>query len=370
MTINIKSNDFQKEVQKREAIFKKAINRVLDSGWFILGNEVKQFENEYAKYLKIKYCISVGNGLEALQVSLMALGIGKDDEVITTPLSAMATTLSILAVGAKPVFCDIDERGQMNEQNIEKLITPRTKAILPVDLYGLSCYPEKISRVCKKYNLAYVEDACQAHGSKYKGKKLGTYGKISAFSFYPTKNLGAFGDGGAIVTNDDDLAEKCLSIRDYGQSSKYNHTVYGLNSRLDEVQAALLRSKLSFLDADNKFRRELATKYKNLLSPNENIKIIDEVIDEISNFHQFVIRVSKRDALQQYLKEKGINTLIHYPISIPDQPLFKEKYKNNNLPVVRKFVKEIISLPIHPFMEIRDVEYISKTINDFYHLTS
>lgn len=362
----IKFNDFQKEASIRGQIYKKAINKVIDSGWYILGEEVKGFEEEYKKYMGVNHCIGVANGLEALQISLMSLGIGAGDEVITTPLSAIATSLSIMAVGATPVYCDVDSRGQMDFRKIEKLITSNTKAIMPVHLYGLSSYPEQIKKICKGYNLYYVEDACQAHGSHYDGKKLGTFGDISAFSFYPTKNLGCFGDGGAIITNNSELAERCRRIRDYGQSGKYVHSEYGLNSRLDEIQASVLRKKLEFLPEDNEARRRLAEIYKKRLSIIPEIEIFVENKNEKSNYHLFVISTNKRDELQKFLKEFNIPTLVHYPLPLPYQPLFKDKYKTTDLKNVRNLSSKILSLPIHPFLSSDDVEFICDKIYKFF----
>lgn len=363
---NIKSNDFQREVELRESEYKEAIERVLKSGWFILGKEVDTFENRFASFLGVKHCIGVANGLEALQISLIALGIGQGDEVITTPLSAMATTLSIMAVGAKPIFVDIDNRGQMDIQQIERQITKKTKAILPVHLYGLSCYPQELKELCKKNDIKYIEDACQAHGSKFNDQMLGTFGDISCFSFYPTKNLGAFGDGGAVCTNDDALAAKCRTIRDYGQTQKYTHQCYGLNSRLDEIQAALLSVKLEHLDDDNSRRNKIANIYQEIIGESSKISILSKLKNERPNYHQFPILVDDRDTIQSYLKKHGISSLIHYPIAIPDQPLFNNKNINMPIHATRKFVKKILSLPIHPFLSDNEATYIGKTLVNFF----
>jgi len=365
MDNKIKFNDFQKEVGSRGDLYKNAVNRVIDSGWYILGKEVDQFETEFKTFLHAEHCIGVANGLEALQIALMALGVGQGDEVITTPLSAIATTLSIMAVGATPVYCDVDDRGQMNVEFVEGLITPKTKAIMPVHLYGLSCDPEVIAKICTKHKIHYIEDACQAHGSKFKNKYLGTFSKISAFSFYPTKNLGGIGDGGAIVTNDYELAQKCRCLRDYGQSEKYVHTEYGLNSRLDEIQAAILREKLNFLSEDNKKRATLAKIYEDKLSDVFGVELMTVREEESPNYHLFVIKTRKRDELHNFLKQQGIPTLIHYPKPLPDQPLFGNRYQEAQLPKVRELSNQILSLPIHPFLSPNDLEEVCHKVIEF-----
>lgn len=358
--------DFKSDVRVYKNEYLAAVKRVLNSGWYILGNEVESFEKEFAKYLGVKYCVGTANGLEAIQIALMAYGIEKDDEVITTPVSAVATTLAILAVGATPVFADVSANGQMDINQIEKLITKKTKAIIPVDLYGQPCGLDEIRKICKEHKLFLVEDACQAHGATYNNKKLGTFGDVGCFSFYPTKNIGAFGDGGALVTNNSKLDKIYRVLRDYGQQSKYIHTRYGLNSRLDELQAALLKIKLSYLDSNNDKRRIIAQRYIAKLSVEKDLKLVLPKNIEDSNFHLFVIRTSKREALQGYLKNKGISTLIHYPIAIPDQPMFGTKYKDLKISEARKFVKETLSLPCHPFIKLDEVDYVSDKIVEFF----
>ncbi len=353
----------EKQIQKE---LKKAFDEVINSGYFILGPKVKEFEKEFAKYLGVKFCIGVGNGLEALQISLMSLGIGKGDEVITTPVSAVATTLAILAVGAKPVFVDTTADGLINTDLIPKAINKKTKAVLPVHLYGNPVDLEKLQTICKKNSLFLIEDAAQAHDSAFKSKKLGTFGNLGCFSFYPTKNLGALGDGGAIVTNNKDLAKVCFQIRDYGQDKKYHHVRYGLNSRLDEIQAALLRVKLKSLNFNNNKRRNLAIRYINNLSKIKQIEIILPKNSGDSNFHLFVIKIKNRNKLINYLDKNGIQTLIHFPALIPDQPFLKSKYGFLNLPVARKFVKKCLSLPLHPKMFLEDVDFICSKIQQFF----
>lgn len=346
---------------------KAAFEQVLVSGKFILGEEVVGFESQFAHYLGVKHCIGVGNGLEAIQISLMSLGIGDGDEVITTPISAVATTLAIMAVGAKPVFVDTTQDGLIDPDLIPQVLTRKTKAILPVHSYGNPADLEKIQSICKKYNLSLIEDAAQAHGSTFKNKKLGTFGYLGCFSFYPTKNLGALGDGGAIVTNNKALAQICREIRDYGQKEKYVHVRYGLNSRLDELQAALLKVKLTNLDKDNRIRVKLAQRYIDNLSTLREVVIVRPSPKAQSNFHLFVIKTKKRDQLMNFLQTNGIQTMVHYPAIIPDQPFLKKAYGSLSLPTARSFVKSCLSLPCHPKMPFAQVDYICKFIKDFYH---
>lgn len=343
----------------------KSFKKVISSGSFILGPEVKKFEHKFSKYLGINYCIGVGNGLEALQIAMLSLGIGKEDEVITTPITAAATTLAILAVGATPVFVDADSNGLIKIDLIQKAVSKKTKAILPVHLYGNAVNLEKIKKICKAFKLFLIEDATQAHGSKYRGKKLGTFGGINCFSFYPTKNLGAFGDGGAIVTDNKKLAQICYQIRDYGQKGRYNHIRAGLNSRLDEMQAAFLSLKLKTLDAENNKRRNLAKRYVKNLSSIKEIEIIIPSPEATPNFHQFVIKTKKRNALQKYLSLQGIPTLIHYPKTIPNQP-FMKNYSISSFPEAENFVNRCLSLPIDPNLNISNIDFICSQILNFF----
>ncbi len=358
--------DFPGQYEEIKNEIDDATARVLKSGWYILGKEVESFEKEFARYLGVKHCIGVGNGLEALQISLMALGVKVGDEVITTPLSAVATALAILAVGAKPVFVDTNNFGQIDENLIPKAITQKTKAILPVHLYGQPAAVDKIRKICDQRGLFLIEDACQAHGSYHQDKKLGTWGHLSCFSFYPTKNLGGFGDGGAVVTDDDRLAKVCRQLRDYGQAEKYIHTRFGLNSRLDEIQAAVLRVKLRHLDENNQKRRAMAKRYQEKLSGLRELDVILPEILEESNFHLFVVKTKKRDKLREFLKEKGISSAIHYPKTIPDQPVFGKKYSDLAIPEAREMAKSILSLPCHHLLSISDVDKIAGAITSFF----
>jgi dTDP-4-amino-4,6-dideoxygalactose transaminase len=361
----ILSNDFKKEYFyfKKEVDF--AIKEVLESGQYILGQQVENFEKQFSNYLGAKYCIGVGNGLEALQIALIALGIGKGDEVITTSYSMAAATLAIKEVGAKPVFIDIDEYFHLNPDNIERKITARTKAILPVHLYGQAACIEKIRNITKKYRLYLIEDAAQAHGAEYSGQKVGTFGDFGCFSFYPTKNLGAFGDGGAITTNKKELFEKCRIIRNYGQKNRYEHEVCGLNSRLDEIQAAILSVKLKYLDEFNKKRQQLAKTYFKLLKNVKEVKLPKIRNNANHIFHTFVIEAEKRNELMNFLEKNNIPTIIYYPMPIHKQKCFSS-FNNLILPISENKVDAVLSLPIHPFLKNEDIIYISKKIIKFY----
>lgn len=360
--MKVKFNDFESEAKSHKKDIIQAIAKVVSSGRYILGKEVASFERDWAKFIGSKYCIGVGNGQEALQISLMSLGIGQGDEVITTPFSAVATTLAILAVGAKPVFVDTDQKGLINPDLTPLVITKKTKVILPVHLYGQPANLDKIKKICQNHHLSLVEDACQAHGSLYQKKSVGTFGDLGCFSFYPTKNLGAFGDGGAIVTNNHNLAKICHQIRDYGQSQKYIHHRFGLNSRLDEIQAAILKVKLKFLKSNNNRRRILAERYlKNLSS-----LPVEAIFSEGTNFHLFVVKVIKRQFLQNFLFKMGIQTFVHYPKIIPEQPFLNNLFDSHNLINAKLLASQVLSLPCNPQMSLEEVEYISGKVRDFY----
>jgi len=358
-------NDFKRQYFHLKKEIDSAIKEVLESGWYILGEKVKKFEEEFANYLGIKYCVGVGNGFEALQIALMALGIKEGDKIITTSHSAVATTLAIKTVRAIPVFVDIDAYYHLDPDKIEEKITLQTKAILPVHLYGQPVAIEKIKKIAGKYHLYLIEDAAQAHGAEYKGKKIGTFGEVGCFSFYPTKNLGAFGDAGAIVTDNKKLYEKCKMIRNYGQKNRYEHKLCGINSRLDEIQAAILSVQLKHLDEYNQKRNGVAKLYFRFLRDIEKIKLPKIRENGKHSYYLFVIEAEKREQLSKFLEENNIPTLIHYPIPIHKQECFPE-FNNLKLPVLEEKVSGILSLPIHPFLTDRDVGYISRKIREFY----
>ena len=362
MKISFNKLNGQSDKEKKNVL--EAINRVIDSGYYVMGPEAKKFEASFALYIGTRHGIGVGNGLEALQISLMALGIGSGDEVITTPFSAVATTLVIRAVGAKPVFVDIDDFYHINASKIESVITPKTKAIMPVHLYGQPVDMDTIMSVAKKHKLFIIEDCAQAHGAEYKDKKVGSFGIFGCFSFYPTKNLGAIGEGGFITTDDDNLAEKCRMIRNYGQKNRYEHEICGINARIDELQSAILSEKFKYLDKNNARRQEIANIYLKELSGIKGLTLPKRRDDVAHVQHLFVIEIDNRDALQNYLKEKGIDTLIHYPIPIHKQKCLAE-FNKIKLPIVEEKVNRILSLPMHPYLTNEEVIYVCKEIKSF-----
>lgn len=358
-------NDFVKDYLHVKKDVDRAVNKVLTSGWYILGRSVVEFEKQFAHYTGRKYCIGVANGMEALQISLIALGVGRGDDVITVSNTAVATALAITAVGAKPVFVDIDDYFHLDPSKLEKAITKKTKAIIPVHLFGQMTDMPAILKIAKKYNLSVVEDACQAHGASLMGKMAGSFGAIGCFSFYPTKNLGAYGDGGAIVTDNKKLYEASMMIRNYGQTNRYEHKVLGLNSRLDELQAAILSEKLKKMHFYIKKRNEIADVYR------ASLKDIREVVlpmvrpNSIHAYHLFVIQAQNRNKLQSYLAENGVESLIHYPIPIHKQECYKG-YDNRRLSQTEYCAKNILSLPIHPFLETDEVKSVCNLIKNFY----
>ena len=304
--------------------------------------------------------MGVGSGTDALTISLMSLNIGKGDEVITTSLTAYPTITGILNSGAKPVLVDVyKSNALMDVEKIEAKINKKTKAIMPVHLYGQSCDMNMITKIAKKHNLAVVEDCAQATGALYKGKKVGTIGDGGAFSFYPTKNLGAYGDGGAIVTNSEKIYLKAKLYRNYGQEDKYNHTLNGLNSRLDEIQAAVLATKLKFLDNWNRKRREIAKKYSTEL---KTVDFLKNDSDSLHVHHLYVIKSNNRDKLINHLTKNGVETLIHYPLPINKQKAFF-KMENETYENADKITKQILSLPINPWLKDDEINSIIEIIN-------
>ncbi|MFH0805613.1 MAG: DegT/DnrJ/EryC1/StrS family aminotransferase [Patescibacteria group bacterium] len=344
----------------------KSIQKVLQKGWFILGSEVQEFEKEFARYCGVKYGVGVANGVEAIQIALMSLGISKDDEVITPANSCPATALGIHLSGASPVYVDIDsESYNIDVSKIEKLINKKTKAILPVHLYGQTAQIDEINKIAKKFKLKVVEDACQAHGAMYKNKKSGGLGDLGCFSFYPSKNLGAYGDGGMIITNDFKLAEKCSSLRNYGKNEKGEFQEKGINSRLDELQAAILNVKLKYLDKWIERRKYLANLYNTYLK-DSSVIIPKEDKNCSHNYHLYVIRYRNRDGLRNYLKEKGVGTAIHYPKVIYLEKAYQDKnYKKGSCPIAEKYSQEILSLPMYPELTEKEIKQISKIILNY-----
>jgi len=365
--MKISFNNFKRQYKKRAEKIDSAVKRVLKSGHFILGKELAKFEDNFADYIGTKHAIGVANGLEALQISLMALDIKEGDEIITTSHSAVATALSIKSVGAKPVFVDIDHFYHIDASKIEEKINTRTKAIIPVHLYGQTVEIDKILELAVKYKINIIEDCAQSHGASYANKKAGSFGALGCFSFYPTKNLGAYGDAGAITTSDDNLAEKCRMIRNYGQKNRYEHDIYGLNSRLDELQAAILSTELTELDNNNKRRKEISKLYEKELLNIKEIKL-PKTRDGASHvYHLFVIESERRKELQIFLEKSGVASLIHYPIPIHKQKCFAE-CNSLKLPATEKKSQRILSLPIHPYLNDKEVLFICKKIKNFYEI--
>ncbi len=360
--------DLEREYREISGEIREAIERVLNRGRFILREEVRRFEEEFSTYIGTKYGIGVNSGSDALYLALQALGIGKGDEVITVSHTFVSTADAIVRNGAKPVFVDIDaDTYCIDVTKIEERITNKTRAILPIHLYGHPADMEPITDIAKKYNLIVIEDACQAHGAEYKGKKVGSIGDVGCFSFYPVKNLGAYGDGGMVVTNDDALTTRLKMLRNCGQSQKYHHDFVGINSRLDEIQAAILRVKLHHLDEWNERRREVAGLYDELL---KDSGVATPVEKEYAKhvYHLYVIRHKNRETLQKRLLERGIQTIIHYPIPVHLQRAYESLgYGKGDFPVTEECANEVLSLPIFPELKNEEVEYVAQSLSKVVH---
>lgn len=361
--------DLKKQYKTIKKEIDSAIKNVLTSAHFVLGEECTEFEKEFAKFVGTKYSVGLGNGLSALELGMRALGIGEGDEVITPVNSYIASTEAIYFVGAKPVLVDcLEDTFNIDVDKAEKLITKKTKAIMPVHLYGQVTDVEKILKLAKKYNLYIVEDACQAHGAQFRNKSAGSFGDVAAFSFYPGKNLGAYGDGGMVTTNKKDVVDKIRILSNYGQKEKYNHIVMGENSRLDNIQAAILRVKLRKLKEWNNKRLKHAKLYNKYL---DNTPVVTpKIFTEFKHiFHLFVIRTKKRNELVKHLSSKGISTVIHYPIPIHLQPASKEfGYKKGDFHIAERLANEILSLPMFPELTNSEIKYICDQIKSFYNV--
>lgn len=343
----------------------ESVRSVLHSGWYILGKEVEAFELEFAQYCETEYCLGVANCLDGLELIIRGYDIGPGDEVIVPSNTYIASILSISANGAIPIMVEPDIRSyNLDPSLIEAAITPRTKAILAVHLYGQACDMDPIMEIAKKYNLKVIEDCAQAHGALYKGKRVGNLGDAGAFSFYPGKNLGALGDAGAITTNDAQLNQTLKALRNYGSHKKYENLYKGYNSRLDELQAPILRIKLKDLDTDNEARRKIAHYY---LKHIHNERLVLPVVnhDELGHvWHVFVVRTDNREAFQQHMMDQGVQTMIHYPIPPHKQEAYRE-WKDMNYPISEKIHREIVSLPISPVMTMDQVERVVEVVNAF-----
>jgi dTDP-4-amino-4,6-dideoxygalactose transaminase len=362
----IPMNNFKLQYCSNKKELNEAISRVLESGNFILGDMVRCFEKEFAEYCGAAYGIGVNSGLDALQLVMVALDISHGDEVITVSNSAVATALAITHAGAKPVFVDIEKTTHnIDPQKIKERITERTKAVLPVHLFGNPADMEQINEIAEDHDLLVIEDACQAHGAEYKGKKTGTLGDAGCFSFYPTKNLGAYGDGGMVLTNNEEIYEKIRMLRNYGQKTRYTHVFKGVNSRLDEIQAAILGVKLRHLDRWNSARRRHAKSYDELLRGTEVVCPVEQKGGK-HVYHLYTIESKKRDRLQNFLSSKKITTLIHYPIPIHIQEAYKELgVPAGMLPITESSAKKILSLPVYPELTEAQIGYVADSIRDF-----
>jgi dTDP-4-amino-4,6-dideoxygalactose transaminase len=360
-------NDLSLQVAELRPELDEAIARVLDRGHFILGPENEAFERAFAGYLGVECAVGVANGTDALEVALIALGFGAGDEVICPALTAAPTALAVLATGAQPVFADIrPDTFTLDPTHLEACLSERTRAIIPVHLYGLAADMPAILDFARAHDLAVVEDVAQAHGAMIGKQKAGTMARIACFSFYPTKNLGAYGDGGAVVTNDSELGLRVRQLRDLGQIGRFQHALPGRNSRLDEIQAAILQVKLRYLDTHNTARRERAEWYAEFLGDLDELRLPIVPGGWAHVYHLYVIRSSKRDALRDYLREHGIGADVHYPRPLSQQPVFAQcRTAKGGTPVAENAVTEILSLPMYPQLTREQVEIVSIAVRDF-----
>jgi len=350
----------------RKSEIDRAVKRVMDSGWYILGKEVKAFEAEFSAYIGVKHGVGVGSGTEALHLALRACNIEAGDEVITVSHTAVATVAAIEQSGATPVFVDIEpDFFTMDPRKIAVAVTPKTKAIIPVHLYGQPVDLDPILDISKKYGLRVIEDCAQAHGAAYKGKRVGSYCDLACFSFYPTKNLNALGDGGMVVTDQPELAQRLRLLREYGWAERFISHLPGWNSRLDELQAAILRVKLLYLDQDNAARTRIAGMYHHGL---RNCEISLPSCRQTGShvYHQYVVRTPRRDALKQHLKDKGIAAQVHYPVPVHLQPAYRGRFAgSDNLAETEHATREVLSLPIYPELDKTQVQTVLEAVRTF-----
>jgi dTDP-4-amino-4,6-dideoxygalactose transaminase len=365
--MNIPFVDLKSQYESIKGEIDRAVSTVISQTAFIGGPHLKNFEEAFARFCNVNHCIGVGNGTDAIFIALRSLGIGKDDEVITAANSFIATSEAITVAGAKAVFVDINPRTyNIDVRKIEEKITARTKAIIPVHLYGQPADMDPILKIAKKYNLKVVEDAAQAHGATYKGHQIGAIGDMACFSFYPGKNLGAYGDGGAIVTNNDESALKARMIANHGRVDKYDHEIEGVNSRLDGLQAAILEVKLKHLPKWTEMRRKNAYCYNKYLTGTGLITPV-EIENVIAVYHLYVVRVKKelRQKLQAHLQSKGISTGIHYPIALPNLKAYAYlNHTKNDFPEASRASQEIVSLPIFPELAESQIKHIANVIKE------
>jgi len=361
----IMTNRLDRGFMRYQNEFEEAALRVLRSGWYITGRELTAFEEAYAAYCGASYCVGCGNGLDALTLACRAIGCGKGDEVIVQGNTFIASVMGISIAGATPVFAEPDENYQLDPAGIEEKITENTKAVMVVHLYGQAAKMEEIAAVCRKHKLKLIEDCAQSHGARYHGKMTGTFGDIGCFSFYPSKNLGCFGDGGAVITNSEEYRDRIRLLRNYGSKVRYYNEEVGMNSRLDEIQAALLSVRLKHLPELIEERRELAKRY---LAGIQNEKIhlpqLQEGADHV--FHQFVLRCKDRDALMKYLEERKISTIIHYPVPPHLAQAYADLgYREGDLPITERYAKEVVSIPMFNGLTREEQDYVIDAINAF-----
>jgi len=363
----VQMNDFRSEPEELVQKELAAVEQIIRSGCYVLGNEVKDFESKWSARCGTRFAVGVGNGMDAIEIGLRALGIGKGDEVITTPMTAFATVLAIIRAGAEPVLADIDpETALQDPDSVERCLSPRTRAVLLVHLYGQVRNMEMWTAFCKRAGIYLLEDCAQSHTASWGGKIAGTFGVWGSYSFYPTKNLGAIGDSGAIVTDSEDIAEKAGVLRNYGQSERYHHPELGLNSRLDEVQAAILTARLEWLDVYTNRRKEIAEAYFSRIR-NPLVRTMARPLEDGSHvYHLFVVLCEKRDRLISHLQEREVSSLIHYPIPVHHQkPCIGVKIDPRGLKHAERHAAKCLSVPCHPQMSDDDIHAVTEAINAF-----
>jgi dTDP-4-amino-4,6-dideoxygalactose transaminase len=366
MSANIPFGDLRLQYRTLQAEVDEAVRSVLERGWFVLGKSVAEFERAFAAFCGVQFAVGVGNGTDALQLALMACGIGRGDEVITAPNSAAFTALAISSTGATPAFVDVDPGTyNVDPQKLLAAITPRTRAIMPVHLFGQPAAMEPILSLAKSHGLWVIEDAAQAHGAVYQGQHVGAIGDIGCFSFYPSKNLGAYGDGGLVTTNNQDLADKLVMLRNGGQKTRYDHRLLGINSRLDEIQAAILSAKLPYLDRWNDRRRHIAALYTAILGDTDLV-LPEEAAGGRHVYHLYVIRTPQREDLQKHLAAQGIECAVHYPTPIHRQEAYHWLGLGpGSFPVAESLAPDLLSLPIYPELTDTKVRQVANAIREW-----
>jgi dTDP-4-amino-4,6-dideoxygalactose transaminase len=363
----IRMNDFKSEPADLRSMQIEAAKRVIESGWYVLGNEVRQFESAWSETCGSARCVGIGNGMDAIEIGLRAIGIGVGDEVITTPMTAFASVLAIIRAGATPVMADISpDSALLDMASVQRSLSPRTRAVLLVHLYGQIGDMRGWSNFCGQSGIHLIEDCAQSHLARWDGKVAGTHGKFGAYSFYPTKNLGGLGDGGAIVTDDPAVADQCAKLRNYGQGDRYHHELIGLNSRLDEMQAALLVTRLRWLNEFTDRRRQIAHAYRSGIRNSAIEMMAPPAHPENHVYHLFVVLCDQRDKLAGFLKESGVETLVHYPVPIHRQkPCVDIARDPRGLPAAEVHAARCLSVPCHPQMSDADVSLVIDALNAF-----